>query len=65
MGRRPLLWSILGAAMLAEIVGASEPGQPNPVKEENRNSGSTDWQLTRVKLDKGMASFRTSRIEGY
>src|SRR5437762_1531336 len=53
------------------LLGLSSPpaaqGQPkrNPSQEENRKPGSNDWQLTRVKLDKGMASFRTSLIEGY
>jgi hypothetical protein len=37
----------------------------NLIQEENTKPGTTDWQLTRVKLDKGMASFRTSLIEGY
>lgn len=42
-------------------------GQPkhNLIQEENKKTGTTDWQLTRVKLDKGMTSFRTSLIEGY
>jgi len=43
--------------------------QPTPkrnvIQIENAKPGSNDWQLTRVKLDKGMASFRTSLIEGY
>ncbi len=37
----------------------------NSIQVENRKPGSADWQLTRVKLDKGMTSFRTSLIEGY
>ena len=44
---------------------AQGPTKRNPIQEENSKPGSTDWQLTRVKLDKGMASFRTSLIEGY
>src|SRR5207245_2134260 len=36
------------------------PSKRNPIALENAKKGSTDWQLTRVKLDKGMASFRTS-----
>ena len=37
----------------------------SPIPEENKKPGTIDWQLTRVKLDKGMAGFRTSLIEGY
>ncbi len=38
---------------------ASGPGTPNAIQRENLQPGATDWQLTRVKLDKGMSSFRT------
>src|SRR5262245_57214054 len=44
---------------------STQPPKRNPIQEENSKPGTTDWQLTRVKLDKGMASFRTSLIEGY
>jgi hypothetical protein len=44
---------------------ASPPAKRNLVQVENRRPGSLDWQLTRVKLDKGMAGFRASSIEGY
>lgn len=42
--------------------GFAEP--PNPVVEENRKAGATDWQLTRVRLPK-IADFRSAWIEGY
>src|SRR5690625_1856637 len=38
--------------------------QNNPVRQENNNPGSTDWQLTRVRAD-GRDAQRTSWIEGY
>lgn len=37
--------------------------QSNPIVEENRKPGSTDWQLTRVRLDK--SKYRSPWIEGY
>ncbi|MFO0909870.1 MAG: DUF6605 domain-containing protein [Isosphaeraceae bacterium] len=41
---------------------AAEP-TPNLLREENRNPGSTDWQLTRVRADKD--GYRSTWIEGY
>ncbi len=35
----------------------------NPIQIENRLPGSTDWQLTRVRVDGGQ--FRSPWIEGY
>lgn len=35
----------------------------NPIVAENKLEGSTDWQLTRVRADRG--GFRSSWIEGY
>ncbi|MGC3969484.1 MAG: hypothetical protein QM775_19615 [Pirellulales bacterium] len=42
----------------------SESAEPNPVVRENQSAGSTDWQLTRVKLDKS-GGYRSSVIEGF
>jgi N,N-dimethylformamidase beta subunit-like protein len=50
---------------VAPIVASAQSPKRNAIQEENAKPGSTDWQLTRVKLDKGMASFRTSLIEGF
>ncbi len=36
---------------------------PSLIQRENEKSGSTDWQLTRVRVNEGQ--FRTSLIEGY
>ncbi len=37
--------------------------QPDLIREENKRPGTTDWQLTRVRINKGR--YRTSLIEGY
>lgn len=47
---------------LAQQASASKP--QNRIVEENAKPGSTDWQLTRVRLDKP-GGFRTQWIEGY
>jgi hypothetical protein len=58
--------SVFGFLAAATWATAGETANKrNPIQTENRKPGATDWQLTRVKLDKGMTSFRTSLIEGY
>ena len=37
--------------------------QRSLIRQENEKSGTTDWQLTRVRINQG--KFRTSLIEGY
>ncbi len=54
--RRELLQAALAAAMPMPSSAA--------VRTENQKPGSYDWQLTRVRTDKGKG-FRTSLIEGY
>jgi hypothetical protein len=54
------------AAITAQSVAA--PPNPNakpnrPVELENRRTGATDWQLTRVRVD--AQGFRSPWIEGY
>ncbi|MEX0611252.1 MAG: twin-arginine translocation signal domain-containing protein [Pirellulales bacterium] len=41
----------------------SSGGGPSPIGRENQKAGTHDWQLTRVRINKG--AFRTSLIEGY
>lgn len=41
----------------------SDAGEGSPTAIENRKPGTTDWQLTRVKINEG--NYRTSLIEGY
>ncbi len=38
--------------------------KPNLIERENRREGASDWQLTRVRLDK-TTGFRSPLIEGY
>jgi hypothetical protein len=64
--RRGLTLGFLGAAAAA-LAGAwpeGRPARPNPIREENRKPGSTDWQLTRVRIDKP-TGYRSPAIEGY
>jgi hypothetical protein len=37
--------------------------KPNLIAQENARQGTTDWQLTRVKVNQG--EYRTSLVEGY
>jgi hypothetical protein len=53
------------AGLQLGIDPVKKPAKRNLIQDENANPGSLDWQLTRVKLDKGVTSFRTSLIEGY
>jgi hypothetical protein len=41
----------------------SDEPSSNPIRDENRKAGTTDWQLTRVRADRG--GFRSPWIEGY
>ncbi|MCA8987594.1 MAG: hypothetical protein KDA78_08140 [Planctomycetaceae bacterium] len=71
--RRELLKraGITGVAGLSPLVSASAISaaeasasrKRNRIHEENEKPGTTDWQLTRVMVNKG--SYRTSLIEGY
>jgi hypothetical protein len=56
---------ILSAIAVFPVTATAGEPKLNPIEVENRNPGALDWQLTRVKLDKGMTSFRSSLIEGY
>ena len=42
---------------------ASADSRGKAIPAENRQTGTTDWQLTRVRVNEG--NFRTSLIEGY
>jgi hypothetical protein len=66
------------AAILALLAGGAAAGygragradegdagyRPSLIQRENDNSGATDWQLTRVRLDR-TGGFRSPWIEGY
>ncbi|MDF2377961.1 MAG: hypothetical protein P1U81_17115 [Verrucomicrobiales bacterium] len=63
--RRRFLESSLGAPILAAgSVAAKDSPEPNPVLKENREAGSNDWQLTRVRLDE-RGGYRAPDVEGY
>lgn len=47
----------------AEQSIASSIGKSSRIVDENNKPGTTDWQLTRVRVNAGM--YRTSLIEGY
>ncbi len=49
----------------ASVVAVPVTAAPVSIRAENLKPGATDWQLTRVRLDKGIKGFRSSLIEGY
>lgn len=58
--------TMVKVAIIALSVHAFSPGVvdgANPVRRENSKSGASDWQLTRVRVDKD--NFRSPWIEGY
>ena len=68
IGRREVLKgavaSSLGLTVAANAVGGAETeSRASLVQQENKRTGTTDWQLTRVRINEG--KFRTSLIEGY
>ncbi|MCA9111595.1 MAG: hypothetical protein KDA52_16700, partial [Planctomycetaceae bacterium] len=68
LGRRDVLKgavaSSLGLTMAATTASAQQVQQASSlIERENERPGTTDWQLTRVRINKG--KFRTSLIEGY
>jgi len=60
MARSALWVTTLGLFLLTTAAAA----EPNVIQRENALPGSSDWQLTRVKLDNPNLG-RTSLIEGY
>jgi N,N-dimethylformamidase beta subunit-like, C-terminal len=65
--RRSVLKGIAAAGLGLPALGAQQSSSGNPrsraIQAENSNAGTTDWQLTRIRLNDG--KFRTSLIEGY
>jgi hypothetical protein len=66
--RRTFLQSVagLGAFLMPwskQKTARANPVASNPIVDENRQAGSRDWQLTRVRPDR--AGFRSPWIEGY
>lgn len=63
--RRPSLALILACFAFVSIQQTTfaDDGPANPIIAENKLTGATDWQLTRVRADSG--GFRSPWIEGY
>ncbi len=60
----PKFAAFLGCLAVSALAVADDPpGRDNPIVAENRHPGATDWQLTRVRPDRG--GFRSTWIEGY
>jgi hypothetical protein len=54
------------SALASSLAAANQPARAaarDLIRRENEKPGATDWQLTRVRINKG--SYRTSLIEGY
>ena len=68
LGRRDWIKGVAAGSILAwnGQASAAPPAErpSNPIVAENAKAGSTDWQLTRIRLDKG-GGFRQTDIEGY
>lgn len=64
--RREFLSTAAGIAAAGSLTAATQstPSSKNLITEENALPGTTDWQLTRVRLDKSQG-FRSPWIEGY
>ena len=58
--RRDLLKSTAAAGAAALSGSAGTPSRPNLITVENARPGTTEWQLTRVRINEGQ--FRTSLI---
>ncbi len=54
--------AIVGSLSSPEASGQSH-AKPSPIAQENAKPGDRDWQLTRVKINRG--KYRTSLVEGY
>ncbi|MFM7397861.1 MAG: N,N-dimethylformamidase beta subunit family domain-containing protein [Verrucomicrobiota bacterium] len=62
MDRRDFIRTSSSVALAAGVIGAGSP-PVNRVVAENAKEGSTDWQLTRVRVD--ASKQRSTWIEGY
>ncbi len=62
--RREVLKGGLAAPLaLATSSVAASAKTESLIQQENKHLGTTDWQLTRVRINAG--SYRTTLIEGY
>jgi hypothetical protein len=70
LDRRQVLKGAAAAGLAALVdplprVSAMVAAQRDVIRAENARAGSTDWQLTRVRLDDRQRGFRSPWIEGY
>ena len=57
--------TVSALALVANIgLANGAAAEPNPVQRENAREGATDWQLTRVRVDRSDGC-RSTAIEGY
>src|SRR5947209_1274811 len=67
---RWVAFGAVAALLIAALAPTTRPAAPpavprlNRIQQENLRPGSLDWQLTRVRLDKGNG-YRSPLIEGY
>jgi len=69
INRRQLLQGVAGAGTLAaleadRLLNAGEKRDPSRIRQENKNPGTTDWQLTYTRTDP-KARWRCPFIEGF
>lgn len=62
-GKMLRLAVLFGASLTCTATTSAVEQPPNPIRIENQQPGSTDWQLTRVRVDS--SGFRSPWIEGY
>ena len=58
--------SVMASSLAPKVAAEDKPAsaaQPDLIRRENQKPGDRDWQLTRVRINKG--KYRTSLIEGY
>ncbi len=55
---------LTGLACQTYLAAEASASEPNRIQQENAKPGSTDWQLTRVRVDRSDGS-RSPAIEGY
>jgi hypothetical protein len=62
--RRRLLKGMLAASVVPKVALPQKQRSRNPITAENQKPGSSDWQLTHVKLDR-VGGYRSPSIEGF
>ena len=58
-----LAWMAGSSTLASRAHGDDSHRDTTLIQRENQHAGSTDWQLTRVRLDQ--STFRSPWIEGY